>query len=58
MIRNWLIGMRISVNNMDGTRSERYGEGIIEKLSEELTGKYGKGFDEIKNILRRKQTTA
>lgn len=37
--------MRISMNNMDGTRSERYGEGIIEKLSEELTGKYGKGFD-------------
>ena len=45
VIRNWLIGMRISINNMDGTRSERYGEGIIEKLSEELTGKYGKGFD-------------
>lgn len=45
VIRNWLIGMRISMNNMDGTRSERYGEGIIEKLSEELTGKYGKGFD-------------
>ena len=37
--------MRISMNNMDGTRSERYGEGIIEKMSEELTGKYGKGFD-------------
>ena len=32
VIRNWLIGMRISINNMDGTRSERYGEGIIEKL--------------------------
>lgn len=45
VIRNWLIGMRISMNNMDGTRSERYGEGIIEKLSEELTDKYGKGFD-------------
>ena len=45
VIRNWLIGMRISINNMDGNRSERYGEGIIEKLSEELTGKYGKGFD-------------
>lgn len=45
VIRNWLIGMRISMNNMNGTRSERYGEGIIEKLSEELTGRYGKGFD-------------
>ena len=46
--------MRISMNNMDGTRSEQYGEGIIEKLSEELTGKYGKGFDEIKKYITKK----
>ncbi len=30
---------------MSGTRSERYGEGIISELADELTQKYGKGFD-------------
>lgn len=45
MIRNWLIGMRISKEKMSGTRSERYGEGIISELADELTPKYGKGFD-------------
>ena len=45
VIRNWLLGMRISRENMGGTRSERYGEGIISELADELTQKYGKGFD-------------
>jgi hypothetical protein len=45
VIRNWLIGMRISREKMSGTRSERYGEGIISGLADELTQKYGKGFD-------------
>lgn len=45
VIRNWLLGKRIASENMDGTRSERYGEGIIEGLSERLTSLYGKGFD-------------
>ncbi len=45
VLRNWLLGMRISRENMNGSRNERYGEGIISKLSEELTQKYGKGFD-------------
>lgn len=45
VIRNWLLGMRISRENMGGTRSERYGEGIISELANELTQKYGKGFD-------------
>lgn len=45
VIRNWLIGMRISREKMSGTRSERYGEGIISELADELTQKYGKGFD-------------
>lgn len=45
VIRNWLIEMRISRENMSGTRSERYGEGIISELADELTQKYGKGFD-------------
>lgn len=45
VLRNWLLGMRISTENMSGTRAERYGEHIISELSEELTRKYGKGFD-------------
>ena len=45
VIHNWLIGMRISREKMGGTRSERYGEGIISELADELTQKYGKGFD-------------
>jgi hypothetical protein len=45
VLRNWLLGMRISTTNMVGTRSERYGEKILSKLSKELTQKYGKGFD-------------
>ncbi len=45
VMRNWLLGMRITKENMGGTRSERYGEGIISELASELTKKYGKGFD-------------
>lgn len=45
VIRNWLIGMRISREKMNGTRSERYGESIISELTDELTQKYVKGFD-------------
>ncbi|MBQ3335623.1 MAG: DUF1016 family protein [Eubacteriaceae bacterium] len=45
VIRNWLLGRRISLENMTGTRAERYGAGIIEGLAEKLTEKYGKGFD-------------
>ena len=45
VLRNWLLGKRIATENMDGTRAERYGEKIIAGLSEELTQKYGKGFD-------------
>lgn len=45
VMRNWLLGKRISAEGMDGTRSERYDFGIIEDLSEKLTELYGKGFD-------------
>ena len=45
VLRNWLLGKRISECNMDGDRKDRYGEKIIAQLSEQLTNQYGKGFD-------------
>ena len=45
VLRNWLLGQRISQENMGGDRPERYGERIIENLSTELTERFGKGFD-------------
>ena len=45
VLRNWLVGRRIAEEYMVGSRIERYGEGIISELSDELTEKYGKGFD-------------
>ncbi len=45
VVRNWLLGKRISEENMTGTRSERYGEKIIPELSKQVKERYGKGFD-------------
>ena len=42
--RNWLIGYRISEEEMKGENRAEYGASIIKKLSAELTKKYGKGF--------------
>ena len=42
--RNWLIGYRISEEEMKGENRAEYGANIIKKLSAELTQKYGKGF--------------
>ena len=41
--RNWLIGKRISEEQLDGNRAE-YGAEVIKKLSLELTEKYGSGY--------------
>lgn len=44
--RNWLIGYRIAEEELQGeTHSENYGLMIIKKLSKELSGLYGKGYD-------------
>lgn len=44
--RNWLIGYRISEEELKGTtRTDNYGKEIIKELSESLTREYGKGFD-------------
>ncbi len=42
--RNWLIGYRIAEEELKGETRSEYGARIIEKLSERLTKKYGKGF--------------
>lgn len=42
--RNWLIGYRIAEEEMKGENRAEYGANIINKLSKELTVKYGKGF--------------
>lgn len=42
--RNWLIGYRISEEELNGSRRAEYGKEIIKKLSAELTEIYGSGF--------------
>lgn len=42
---NWLIGYRISEEELQGEVRSEYGLQIIKKLSEELTERYGKGYD-------------
>lgn len=42
--RNWLIGYRISKEELNGKDRAQYGTEVIKKLSKELTRKYGKGF--------------
>lgn len=43
--RNWLIGYRIAEEGLDGLERAEYGTNIIKMLSNELTNKYGKGYD-------------
>ncbi len=44
VVRNWLIGRRITEEDLKGSERAEYGKRIIDKLSTELTSKYGKGF--------------
>lgn len=44
VLRNWLLGRRISEENLQGDRAE-YGLQEIKSLSQELGKLYGKGFD-------------
>lgn len=43
--RNWLLGKRISNEELKGANRAKYGAEIVKTLSNELTLKYGKGFD-------------
>lgn len=43
-IRNWLLGKRISEEILKGSDRAEYGAEIIQKLSDELSQRYGKGY--------------
>lgn len=43
--RNWLIGYRISEEELQGEVRSEYGLQTIKKLSKELTARYGRGYD-------------
>ena len=43
--RNWLLGKRISEEELNGKNRAKYGGEIIKRLANELTNLYGKGFD-------------
>ena len=42
--RNWLLGKRISEEELTSSGNEDYGKKIITRLAKKLTEKYGKGF--------------
>ena len=44
-IRNWLLGERIAKDELDGAERAKYGKGLVKKLAQDLSSKYGKGFD-------------
>ena len=46
-IRNWCIGKRIALYDLDGANRAEYGKKLITNLAKRLTEKYGKGFDKI-----------
>lgn len=42
--RNWLLGRRISEEELGGDERARYGASVVSKLAENLTLRYGKGY--------------
>ncbi len=45
VLRNWLLGKRIHDEELKGADRAEYGKEIVKKLSESLSAKYGKGFN-------------
>ena len=43
--RNWLLGKRISEEDLKGADRAEYGKQVVQKLALQLTAEYGKGFD-------------
>lgn len=43
--RNWLLGKRISEEDLKGAGRAEYGKQVIQKLALQLTAEFGKGFD-------------
>ena len=44
VLRNWLLGKRISEEELTGTYKERYGENIMSDISERLSNKFNQNF--------------
>ena len=44
VIRNWLIGRRISEEELKGSDRAEYGKQIVASLAKSLNERYGKGF--------------
>jgi len=44
VLRNWLLGKRISEEELKGEDRAEYGLEVVKRLSDSLTEKYGKGF--------------
>ncbi len=44
VLRNWLLGKRISEEELNGKDRAEYGLEVVKKLSDSLTKKYGQGF--------------
>lgn len=44
-IRNWHLGERIAREELGGAHRAEYGKRVIEQLADDLTARYGKGFD-------------
>ncbi|HAH18888.1 MAG TPA: DUF1016 domain-containing protein [Eubacterium sp.] len=44
VLRNWYIGKRIDEEVLEGKDRAKYGAEVVDKLSKELTGIYGKGY--------------
>ena len=44
-LRNWRLGERIAKDELDGAERAEYGKRVIATLAQDLTAKYGKGFD-------------
>ena len=53
-MRNWLLGERIAKDELDGSERAEYGKRVIASLAQNLTAKYGKGFNrkDIYNYLK------
>lgn len=43
--RNWLLGKRIAIEDLDGKDRAEYGANVIKNLAKNLTDEYGSGFD-------------
>lgn len=44
LLRNWLLGKRIAEEELNGTDRAEYGAAVVQKLSDYLTDKYGRGY--------------